>query len=577
MPTAASFTPPKKKPSVFWWIGGVLIAIIGAFSFQLFGPNPKLIVSPKTTYITSPLDADGLPDYKAHLLQRLRHDVTSENNAAALLWPALWPTGLQPSECAAVAAELGLPAIPSTADAAVPISEAVRNQFESTPKRRGDQTPSQPAVFPNTKEEFENWVTSHAWTTDELPWLAQWARDNQKPLDALVEASRRPKCYFPSPSLLHPDDELLLATLLPGVQAVVPQIGRTLAARAMWHAGEHRTAAAWQDTLAIYRIDRLVASGPMLMDQAVGAFLDEIASRNTVVVLTEGQMAAPVARQILRNLMALPQISGFANSLDKDERILFLDSALQLRRGDPDLNLSLRDIGPTGGNPFPLFRRVRLDWNFILSRGNDLYDRYASAARLPRYESRRQAVQQLDQSVEDSMNRGGIHTFASSTLNLTYRSDTVALFLLSRFTPSIDAVLIRQDRANAMLDLTRLAAALAVYRAEKGKYPERLDDLVPGILEKLPLDLYHAKPFFYKRIDTGYVLYTAGPNGQDDGGSNSIQNIFMGYRLEDFGQAEADAAAKKISAGADDLSIRVPLPPLKPRPAEFNPSQSEAR
>ncbi len=42
----------------------------------------KLIISRATTYITSPLDKDGLPDYNLALQQYLMKGVTPENNAA---------------------------------------------------------------------------------------------------------------------------------------------------------------------------------------------------------------------------------------------------------------------------------------------------------------------------------------------------------------------------------------------------------------------------------------------------------------------------------------------------------------
>lgn len=573
MSTTSPFTPPRKKPSIFWWIGGVFLLLVLVFVFQLFGPSPRIIISPQTTHITTPLRPDGLPDYEAHILQQLREGVTPQNNAAALLWPAIWPGELSPKHYAAVAAELGLDAIPSPENAAVPISKVISNWLQS------QQPDSANAGSANAHDDSEfdslfNQVTSRPWTSSQYPWLAEWVNDSQKPLDTMAEASRRPRCYFPSPTLLDNQSDPVVSFLLPGVQSA-RECGRSLVARAMWHLGEHRPSEAWQDLLAIHRIGRLVTQGPTLVEQLVGIAIDNIACHATVTLLHDRQLTPEQARHLLRDLVALPPFDNYANSIDHTERLFFIDAAMQLSRNThaPEMLGMMTDETRAAS----LLQLVRLDWNFVLRRGNEFYDRYAAAVRLPRFESRWQAVQQVNQSVQTFNNRAGLHTLASSTLNLTYRSDVVAYYLLSQLTPAVDAALAAQDRANAMLDLTRLAAALAVYRAGKGRYPERLDDLVPGVLEKLPVDFYHDKPFFYKRIDTGYLLYTAGPNGQDDGGSNSIQQIYMGYHLKYLSQTEANAAANKISAGADDLSIRDPLPPLKPRPAEFNPNQTEAR
>src|SRR5947207_1711495 len=48
-------------------------------------------VSPETTYVTEPLDAEGYVDYPTALNERLSKGVTPENNANVLIWQALGP------------------------------------------------------------------------------------------------------------------------------------------------------------------------------------------------------------------------------------------------------------------------------------------------------------------------------------------------------------------------------------------------------------------------------------------------------------------------------------------------------
>src|SRR5262245_10578327 len=107
------FIPPRKKPSIFWWIGGAFVVLVLLFLFQLVGPSPRIAVSRQTTYATEPLGPDGLPNYEKYLLDLYRNGVTPDNNAAALIWPALWPGELDPSQYEPIAAELGLGGIPS--------------------------------------------------------------------------------------------------------------------------------------------------------------------------------------------------------------------------------------------------------------------------------------------------------------------------------------------------------------------------------------------------------------------------------------------------------------------------------
>jgi hypothetical protein len=59
---------------------------------------------------------------------------------------------------------------------------------------------------------------------------------------------------------------------------------------------------------------------------------------------------------------------------------------------------------------------------------------------------------------------------------------------------------------------------MASYRAKQGKYPERLEQLVPVFLDFIPPDPFDGKPLKMARTDKGLVLYTIGEDLKDDGG-----------------------------------------------------------
>jgi hypothetical protein len=66
---------------------------------------------------------------------------------------------------------------------------------------------------------------------------------------------------------------------------------------------------------------------------------------------------------------------------------------------------------------------------------------------------------------------------------------------------------------------TLLVAALELHRTRSGEYPAALADLVPGILDSLPLDPWTGQLFRYQRLSaTEYGLYSVGPDRTDDGG-----------------------------------------------------------
>ncbi len=66
-----------------------------------------------------------------------------------------------------------------------------------------------------------------------------------------------------------------------------------------------------------------------------------------------------------------------------------------------------------------------------------------------------------------------------------------------------------------------LLATLAIeaWRKDTGEYPEELEDLTTELLQTRPHDPFTTgDPLRYRRQNDSYVLYSVGPNGNDDGG-----------------------------------------------------------
>lgn len=77
-----------------------------------------------------------------------------------------------------------------------------------------------------------------------------------------------------------------------------------------------------------------------------------------------------------------------------------------------------------------------------------------------------------------------------------------------------------------------LACELAIhlYSLEQGRPPEKLEELVPEYLPAVPLDPFTDSPLIYRRGGDGYLLYSVGPDGADDGGAPPQPN----HMLRDF-------------------------------------------
>jgi hypothetical protein len=74
-------------------------------------------------------------------------------------------------------------------------------------------------------------------------------------------------------------------------------------------------------------------------------------------------------------------------------------------------------------------------------------------------------------------------------------------------------------RAQAHLDLARVAIALERFRLAHGEFPDSLDVLAPQFLDPIPHDVINGQPLHYRRTNDGqFVLYSVGWNETDDGG-----------------------------------------------------------
>ena len=133
-------------------------------------------------------------------------------------------------------------------------------------------------------------------------------------------------------------------------------------------------------------------------------------------------------------------------------------------------------------------------WNVVLRNGNDWYDRYTKSARIVSCDERQTEQARL----EDELRALGPtpRQLATSVFSRKSRNRQMGKLIVVIFLPAHRIVYTAEDREKTGLDLMHLADALAVHHTEHGSYPEKLMELVPGILEK-PVDLFQQNPFVY--------------------------------------------------------------------------------
>jgi len=90
--------------------------------------------------------------------------------------------------------------------------------------------------------------------------------------------------------------------------------------------------------------------------------------------------------------------------------------------------------------------------------------------------------------------------------------------LLRAFMPALSRVTMIDIRAIAQLRTARVALAIERYRLATGSFPDALSDLAPTYLDGVPKDPFDDKELRYKKLETGFVIYSIGEDGTDDGG-----------------------------------------------------------
>ncbi len=130
----------------------------------------------------------------------------------------------------------------------------------------------------------------------------------------------------------------------------------------------------------------------------------------------------------------------------------------------------------------------------------EIYGRQIEATRMPFWE----ALPEVSREDE------------SALASIEERSGPLSAILLVSAKPTLKYA----GLVNARLDSAVLGLSCELYKSKHGNYPDKLDDLAPEFLDKLPPDPFTGKPFVYrlKAEGAGFIVYSVGENLTDDGG-----------------------------------------------------------
>ena len=504
-----------------------------------------------TTRLTGPVRADGTIDYLAGLDAQLRKGVTADSNAAVLYIEAMGPLAL-------------------------PDDRLLRERFVEA---IGMDIPQYEDAFVPGRANHRNSPVPGLYSAMRGPWRAErataiveWLRANSVAMELMEQASRRPHFYWPlvaKPGSFN--DALTFPDLDSSFDEQLINLGEMTSAfhcRAFGHVGEGRIDQALSDFLTVYRLALLMADNPYLIGESVpkrnprpkspellmerwkasttsvyeflgeqwGFSMDTRGSMGSTtnairLLMRHHDLSGDEALAALAEWKALPPFPSLVTSVNTGRFVVL--GALS----DPDHRLwSMRFLSDERGPRWAsadatlLAGLVRLaDWNVVFEEVNRDYDRLVEAVQLP-IEAREEAFEAMKKAHRRMAKRAD--ALPSSLDGLTQQAATewVVAAILSccqRNDPrSTQAFSWADNYARIRHDSLGIGFALAAYLAEKGQYPESLDELVPDYFDRLPNDPFTQQPYLYRLTDHGYIVYSVWWNLRDDGGDDHLDRVF---------------------------------------------------
>jgi len=312
-------------------------------------------------------------------------------------------------------------------------------------------------------------------------------------------ALERPAMRWPTNSMDDPFLQLRTYT------AVELTLGRFLVARADFEIESGNGEAALQDVLFMFRLRETLRNG-LLIDFLVSVTCQEWGYEALAYGLGKRVWNAAQLRQLEGALVSLEPLADFQAALRRDRllSVRFYEMSL------PDQVRWLESQTVFNGKPATPWQHRLLEASYGLpSRGemkmNEADSLQSIQSMIDVIDGERGQLDLLRQKKTAAGREGGWWV----RLRHPYRA------LLN---PLMEGSLVKAARSQVKLVEAKTACALELYRVKNGGLPATLDALVPAFLPQFPLDPLDGQPLRYRVEGGGYLLYSIGWNGRDDGG-----------------------------------------------------------
>lgn len=330
------------------------------------------------------------------------------------------------------------------------------------------------------------------------PEFQAWLNSNREALQSFRRGAHLPFAGFPAYS----QGGDMIGILLPNLSPMrgLSRLAVAESRRQIANGDPHAAVGTLTDTLAA---GANTGNGPTLIENLVGVAMQALASQELMDVMAKhgGELdytqVASAVESSYRPVRSMEESIQF-------ERAMFMDSIQRIFTADPETGRIEPDVQKirefqslAGGDMDPVDNVMQtmglatIDYDATLNEANALYDRMAAAARQP-YREGHEQFSAIEREIAQSGNA-----------------------MVKMLAPAFSRAHMVKTRAEAQRRASMLLANIKAYEQQTGAPPESLEAFAG---REFVQDPFTGQPYIYRRTADGFMLYSAGGNGVDDGG-----------------------------------------------------------
>ena len=252
--------------------------------------------------------------------------------------------------------------------------------------------------------------------------------------------------------------------------------------------------------------------------------IDAIATRADLAFLEQTKPDPKRVDRYLTDLRKLSPMPDVASKINLCERFMTLESVRLIdEQGLRDFErLSGASEESMGTKILTEIALVGIDWDPALIEINGWFDRLETILKEKNHAMRSEKLEELEKDLK-ALKAKASNPWTMAALPLAGGKEKGRLLgeiMVCLLMPALQKVEQAYERSRQTESNLHIAFALAAYHSDEKHYPKVLAELAPKYLKEIPLDQFSGKALIYRPQADGYVLYSVGPNGQDEGGRN---------------------------------------------------------